>query len=251
MPGLNEVVKAMCLHMPEAEEVLSHGLPEYRVRGKAFARYTVNHHGDGKLALILNASPAEQALMVQADPKVFFVPAYVGHRGWYAIDLAQGVPWKRVAELVQEAYCRVAPAPLAKQARPLKKVAKPDTVDLKKIDPFFAPKNQKLLAKLRRLCLSLPETTEDTAFGMPVFKAGKKTFCQFNCYHGRPTALFWVGPEGQTALTADARYTIPAYMGHNGWISLGLNKRFDEAEVHELALQSYRHFALKRMLKAL
>ena len=251
MPHLNEVVRAMCLCLPEAEEVSSHGSPEYRVRGKAFARYTVNHHGDGKLALILNASPAEQALVVDSDPQLFFVPAYVGHRGWYAIDLAGGLSWRRVAELVRDAYVRVAPAPLGRNAAALAKVSKPDTVDLKKIDPFFAPKNQKLLARLRRACLALPETSEGVSFGMPVFKAGKKTFCQFNCYSGRPTALFWAGPEGQASLKSDPRFSIPPYMGHNGWVALSLDARFDEAEVQALARESYRHYALQRMLKML
>ena len=37
-------------------------------------------------------------------------------------------------------------------------------------------------------------------------------------------------------------------MGHNGWIALDVTKSCDAGEVRELAEQSYRHFALKRML---
>ena len=40
-------------------------------------------------------------------------------------------------------------------------------------------------------------------------------------------------------------------MGHNGWIALDVTEHLDEDEVRELALYSYRHFALKRMLNAL
>jgi len=251
MPSLQAVVRSLCLHFPEAEEVISHGSPEYRVRDKAFARFTINHHGDGKLALLLNAAPETQAAQVASDPKRFFVPPYVGPRGWYGVDLAKGLAWKRVAELVRDAYVRVAPRILGDQAKPPPRVSKPDTVDLRKIDPFFFPKNQALLARLRKLCLALPETTEGESFGMPVFKAGKKTFCQFGCHDGKAGALFWVGSDGQVALTADPRFDIPAYMGHNGWIRLRLDKRFDPAEINSLALESYRHFALKRMLNAL
>ncbi len=49
----------------------------------------------------------------------------------------------------------------------------------------------------------------------------------------------------------DPRYSIPAYLGHNGWIGLNAEKGVNQDEVEELALSSYRHFALKRMLQAL
>ena len=62
---------------------------------------------------------------------------------------------------------------------------------------------------------------------------------------------FWVGSEMQTMLTFEDRYKIPAYTGHNGWINLDAEDQVDWNEVRELALVSYKHFALKRMLKAL
>jgi hypothetical protein len=52
-------------------------------------------------------------------------------------------------------------------------------------------------------------------------------------------------------LTADPRYQIPPYFGHNGWIALDVTQACDWKEVEELALQSYRHFGLKRMLQGL
>jgi hypothetical protein len=52
-------------------------------------------------------------------------------------------------------------------------------------------------------------------------------------------------------LVTDERYRIPAYMGHNGWIALEVTKSSDRKEVAALAVQSYRHFALKRMLQKL
>ena len=62
---------------------------------------------------------------------------------------------------------------------------------------------------------------------------------------------FWVGADRQLALSDTPRYHIPAYMGHNGWISLDVEDHIDWEEVEDLLLESYRHFALKRMLKAL
>ena len=251
MPDVHEVVRAMCLHLPETQEVISHGSPDYRVRNRSFAQFTVNHHGDMRLGLLLNASLETQAMYVSSAPNIFYVPPYIGHKGWYGVDLAKGIRLARVAELVCEAYVRVAPKSLMDAATPLSPVPKPATLDIRKIDPLFAPANQKLLARLRALCLALPETSEGESFGNPVFKAGKKTFAQFACNDAMPAAYCWVGPERQAMLTMDKRYTIPAYMGHNGWIRLRLDTRFDEAELAALVRESYRHFALKRMLKAL
>jgi hypothetical protein len=46
----HEAVRDTCLWLPEAEEIVSHGSPNFRVRGKTFAMYAVNHHGDGRVA---------------------------------------------------------------------------------------------------------------------------------------------------------------------------------------------------------
>ena len=251
MAHVLDVVRKICFYLPEVEEVESHGSPEFKVLGKSFATFTLNHHGDMRVALILNASRETQSFLVESAPSVFFVPPYVGPKGWVGVDLASKIRWSRVAELVCDAYVRVAPKLLADRAKPLKKVPKPETVDVRKLDPLYFPKNQKLLQKLRKICLRLPETSEASAFGTPVFKAGKKTFCQFAANKNIPSAYFWVGSEQQAFLTADSRYAIPAYMGHNGWIQLRIDKRFDEEEIKALAIASYKHYALQRMLKAL
>jgi hypothetical protein len=51
--------------------------------------------------------------------------------------------------------------------------------------------------------------------------------------------------------TADPRYRIPQYIGHRGWLNLDIHAHADKEEVEALILNSYRHFALKRMIKAL
>lgn len=79
---INAAVREVCLSFPEAEEYLSHGSPNFRVRGKTFATYAVNHHGDGRVALWLCAPPGSQELHVKAEPKYYFVPPYVGPRGF-------------------------------------------------------------------------------------------------------------------------------------------------------------------------
>jgi hypothetical protein len=238
--------------MAETEETISHGYPNYKVAGKTFATYTVNHHGDGKVALLLNMSRDMQQMLVESAPKHFYVPPYSGPKGWVGVELNQEISWDRVSQLACDAYCKVAPASLVKDASPIK--VKPPTKKMRPedIDPYLSKTNQAILKKLRNICLELPETSEATQFGSPCFKAGKKTFCNLHHYDGKTELQAWVGADRQTALTSfDERYRIPAYIGHNGWISFDLSGKPSWQEVEALIRESYRHFALKRMLKAM
>lgn len=250
---LEEAVRRLCLAFPETEEILSHGSPNFRVRGgKIFAVYAENHHGDGRLALWLNVPPGVQDAYVRAEPEHYFVPQYVGPRGWLGVRLDQGIDWKRVAEDVRMAFEHVAPARVAKALRETPDVPPPSRrITVADVDPKNTPRGRRIMASMRRICLALPETSEDVQFGQPVWRAGKKVFAQAYCYDGRWRVAFWVGVPAQGLMTKDPRYEIPAYMGHNGWIALDVSERHDEAELRALALGSYRHFALKRMLAKL
>ena len=253
MSTVYEVVQKLCLGLPETEEIVSHGFPNFRVvGGKVFATYSVNHHGDGKVALLLNMSREMQQMLVDSAPKHFYVPPYSGPKGWVGIELNKGIAWSRVAQLAYDAYCRTAPASLAKEAEPV--AVKPPTEKMRPedIDPYLSKTSQKILGKLRDICIALPEVIEAKQFGSPCFKAGKKTFCNLHTHEGQIELQCWVGADRQVALTSfDERYRIPAYVGHNGWISFGLGGKPGWKEIESLVRESYRHFALKRMLKAM
>jgi len=249
---IGQAVREACLWLPEAEEFLSHGAPNFRVRGKTFATYVLNHHGDGRVAMWLNAFPGSQEQHVRAEPKHFFVPPYVGPRGWLGVNLDQGMAWDRIVALVREGYEKVAPAQLrARIGKTPKLKAATKVLAAHEIDPFKSPHARTVLAKLRRICLGFPHSSEGTQFGHPTWLAGKKTFAIARFNEERLTLCFWVGVDQQGLLTADARYQIPPYFGHNGWIALDVARECDWDEVRSLALQSYRHFALKRMLRGL
>ncbi len=107
-------LRKICLALPEAHEVEAWGEPTFRVRNKLFAMYANadNHHGGGTPAVWCKAAPGNQAVMIQADPKRFFVPPYVGPSGWIGIRLGPGADWPEVAELMRDAYRLVAPKKL-------------------------------------------------------------------------------------------------------------------------------------------
>ena len=109
------LLRRLCLALPEATERLSHGEPTWFVRGrKTFVTYA-DHHHDDRLAFWCAAPEGAQAALVAADPERYFVPPYVGGRGWLGVRLDVPVDQDEIAELVADAYRTVAPRSLVAQ----------------------------------------------------------------------------------------------------------------------------------------
>ena len=104
-------LRKLCLCLPEAHEVEAWGAPTFRVKNKLFAMYAEagNHHGDGREGVWIKAAPGNQALMVRAQPKKFFVPPYVGPSGWVGVYLDRRVNWKELEDLLRDSWRLVAP----------------------------------------------------------------------------------------------------------------------------------------------
>ena len=247
---ISDVVREIMAALPQVEEFESHEQPTFRVRGKIFGTYTINHHGDGRVALNLLAPRGAQAAFVRLRPKVYFVPPYVGPRGWLGIELDQGLAWPTVCEHVREAFEMVAPGELVRamkkdvSVRPPTRKFRPE-----EIDRFQGKLAKAMLKKFDAICSRLPETERDTRFGSPIWKASAKTFAGAHYYTGRLKLTFWVGAARQKQLAKDKRFEVSRYTGHSGWIDLDVEGEQDWAEIEALALESYRHFAPKRMLK--
>jgi hypothetical protein len=107
------VIREICLAFPEASERPSHGEPTFFVgRKRSFATVWDDHHGDGRFALLCVAPAGMQSALVGADPERFFVPPYVGHRGWIGVRLDRGFDRVEIAGILEDAYAEVAPAGL-------------------------------------------------------------------------------------------------------------------------------------------
>jgi hypothetical protein len=113
-----ERLRGLCLAFPETSERLSHGAPTFFVRGKrAFLMLLTDHHGDGRFAIWCAAPQGLQQALVEGDSERFFVPAYVGHRGWLGVRLDRDLPWEQIAGIVEDAYGEIAPAKLLEATR--------------------------------------------------------------------------------------------------------------------------------------
>jgi hypothetical protein len=103
-------LRAICLALPETVEKEAWGDPTFRVRDKIFA---MEKRGDGRISLWCKAPAGSQMVLVGADPERFFVPPYVGHKGWVGMRLDDNPDWDEVAELVKRSYRLIAPKRLA------------------------------------------------------------------------------------------------------------------------------------------
>ena len=110
-----ERLTELCGVLPEVNyETVGDSHIAFRIRKKIFAYYLFDHHGDGIIAFCCKSSLSEQRRLVRDDSESFFVPAYLGAKGWIAIRLdLDEVDWDLVDELARRAFQSIAPRKLA------------------------------------------------------------------------------------------------------------------------------------------
>ncbi|MEJ7925797.1 phosphoribosylglycinamide formyltransferase [Sphingobium sp. AN641] len=107
-------VRAHALALPQADETISHGMPCFGItKGKKFAYFSHDHHGDGVIAVIVKTTaPEEQAMLIERDPDLYYRPAYFGN-DWVGIRLAGGdTDWDLIAQRLAQSWREVAPRKL-------------------------------------------------------------------------------------------------------------------------------------------
>jgi len=102
-----------------------------------------------------------------------------------------------------------------------------------------------VLGRLRKLCLSLPDTSEANSWGHPNFRVGKRTFVTYEWIGGRPSIAFRLNATEIDALLRQGRYFVTPY-GRGKWVSLWVDGRVKWKTIGELAQLSYRVVAGKR-----
>jgi len=105
----------ICLALPEAARRDASDHAAFLIRKRIFAYFLNNHHGDGIVSVAVKALPGENKALAAAQPVRFYLPAYIGPRGWIALRLEGGVDWDEVSELVSVSYRLIAPKALVKQ----------------------------------------------------------------------------------------------------------------------------------------
>ena len=111
-------VSALCLALPEATRADRGDHADFRVRKKVFAYFLNNHHGDGIVSVCVKSELGENVDRAGARPDLYYLPAYIGSRGWFGLRLDRGaVDWREVRNIVELSYRLVAPQGLAQKVQ--------------------------------------------------------------------------------------------------------------------------------------
>jgi hypothetical protein len=111
-------LRTLCLSQPCAAEKLSHGMPVFFIeKGKTFAWFIHNHHGAGITAVAVKTSgPDEQAMLVEAEPELFYRPAYLAPSGWIGLRLdVETTDWDQVEARIEQSWMLAATPRLREQ----------------------------------------------------------------------------------------------------------------------------------------
>jgi len=102
-------VRTLCLGLPGVTERLSHGEPAWFAGDKKLFVSYADHHHDGRVAFWCACERADRDALVALRPDRYFVPPYVGPRGWLGAWVDVPADWEELGEMVTEAYRLVAP----------------------------------------------------------------------------------------------------------------------------------------------
>jgi hypothetical protein len=108
-PALKRL-REICLALPETFEKEAWGECTFRVTGGSmFAMTDSHHHGSAHVAVWVKAEPMVQEILVHADAKRFFVPPYLGPKGWVGVRLDYKVDWDELRGMLEDAHLMSAP----------------------------------------------------------------------------------------------------------------------------------------------
>ena len=114
------------------------------------------------------------------------------------------------------------------------------------------PATRTPLARLRTLCLALPEAHEKIAWGEPTWRVRDKLFAMFaNNHHGDGRIALWckAAPGAQEDLVAanPEHFFVPPYVGKAGWLGIRLDKGLAWGIVASLVRDGYLEIAPKKL----
>jgi hypothetical protein len=112
----------------------------------------------------------------------------------------------------------------------------------------------RVLTRLRKICLSLPEAHEVEAWGEPTFRVRNKLFAMYaspTTHHGggRPAVWCKAAPGNQSLMVRAKpdRFFVPPYVGPSGWVGVWLDGAVDWREAGELLRDSYVLIAPRKL----
>ncbi len=222
---LLQTLRESCFGLPAVEEKASHGSPSFFVRGKMFVSFA-SGYGRGPSAWC-KCSAEHQQELVAGHPERYFVPPYVGVKGWVGVILDDRTDWDELAVILEAGWDAVAPksAREAPVLPPPKASPKLGTTDAKLV--------AKVLSKIETMCRSLaPDVDVEVHGAGATFRVKKKPIAYLNDNHhndGIVSVSVRCEVDEARALADEAptRFYVPPYIGARGWVAI----RLDTAKV--------------------
>lgn len=214
-------LRALCFGLPAAEEKPSHGSPSFFVRGKQFASFTMGY-GYGPSAWV-KCDLERQAELVAAAPDRYYVPKYVGVKGWVGVILDERTDWERLGVLLEAGWDAVAP----KTARDAPILPPPrNSPRLAETDPQLAAS---LLSKIETIARGLDDGCEvERHDAGATLRAHGKPLCYFNDNHHHDGILSisvrCPFEEAQRLAASARRFYFPSYIAKRGWVAIRLDQ---------------------------
>ncbi len=95
----------VCMALPDVTRENHGSHASFRIRKKPFVYFMNDHHGDGIVSVSCKVFPGDNTALAASQPERFYLPAYIGPRGWVALRLDVGeIDWEEVSELVSASY---------------------------------------------------------------------------------------------------------------------------------------------------
>ncbi|MGZ4808789.1 MAG: MmcQ/YjbR family DNA-binding protein [Thermoanaerobaculia bacterium] len=111
-------VSEICAALPEVSRETHGSHATFRVRKKVFAYFLDNHHGDGIVSVCVKTTLGENRDLARGRPQQFYMPAYIGPRGWVGVRLdGSSISWEEIAAFIKASFCMVAPKTLVAAVR--------------------------------------------------------------------------------------------------------------------------------------
>jgi hypothetical protein len=220
------------------------------VRGKLFLMFMDQHHGDGRIGVWCKSTLEEQRRLVATDPARYYVPPYVGVKGWIGVRVDDEAPdWIGLSILVEDAWRSVAP-PRVLRGEAAESPARPSPPVRVTTDEKVA---RAALERLTAICLRFPGAERETEGRHATFRVRKRAFAYFlDNHHGDGVVAACVKGEGRAnarlIASSPDRFFLPPYIGSRGFLGIRLqSKLVDWDDVCARVAASYAGVAPKTL----
>jgi predicted DNA-binding protein (MmcQ/YjbR family) len=111
-------IDALCLALPGATRENGTDHVTYRVKGRPFAYFLDGHDPDGIVSLCCRAAAGENEDRARREPDRFYLPRYIGKRGWFGLRLDRGrIRWREVGDLLAASHAIVGTTSTTRNSR--------------------------------------------------------------------------------------------------------------------------------------